>query len=292
MKRCCPNPECHSDQVIKSGFYHRPSDGRNIQRFQCLSCSKKFSAATGTPAFGQNKRRVNNSLLKLLSSGVSQNRAAMLLNVNRKTVARKLPIIAKQCARKNAALLAARKPSSDIQFDELETFEHTKCKPLSVALAVENDSRIILGFAVSSMPANGLLARISRAKYGERRDDRRKGLLSLMSRIQARCNTKFHLLSDKCPRYQGIVKAAFQKVSEIIVTYEQTKGARGCIGGQGELKKLVFDPLFSLNHTCAMLRANINRLFRRTWCSTKKAICLQYHLEIYTYFHNKFLIPS
>ena len=40
--------------------------------------------------------------------------------------------------------------------------------------------------------------------------------------------------------------------------------------GQGELRDKRFDPMFALNHTCAMLRANINRLFRRTWCTSKR----------------------
>ena len=60
--------------------------------------------------------------------------------------------------------------------------------------------------------------------------------------------------------------------------------------GQGELKKLRFDPLFALNHTCAMLRANINRLFRRTWCTTKKKECLEDHLAVYMDFHNRVLL--
>jgi len=53
---------------------------------------------------------------------------------------------------------------SQIQFDDLETSEHTKCKPLSVALAVEPRSRKILAFSVSQMPSKGRLARISRRK--------------------------------------------------------------------------------------------------------------------------------
>jgi len=44
-----------------------------------------------------------------------------------------------------------------------------------------------------------------------------------------------------------------------------TKGRRECVVGQGELKGGGFDPLFSLNHTCAMIRAHVSRLFRRTW---------------------------
>jgi hypothetical protein len=39
---------------------------------------------------------------------------------------------------------------------------------------------------------------------------------------------------------------------------------RGCVVGQGELKKVNFYPLFIVNHTCAMMRANINRLIRKT----------------------------
>ena len=56
------------------------------------------------------------------------------------------------------------------------------------------------------------------------------------------------------------------------------------------LKKIRFDPLFSLNHTCAMLRANLNRLFRRTWCTTKKPERLALHIAMYVVFHNETLL--
>jgi hypothetical protein len=38
-----------------------------------------------------------------------------------------------------------------------------------------------------------------------------------------------------------------------------------------------------------MLRANVNRLFRRTWCTTKKAQALVHHLAIYADYHNSVL---
>ncbi|RME16932.1 MAG: transposase, partial [Bdellovibrio sp.] len=81
------------------------------------------------------------------------------------------------------------------------------------------------------------------------------------------------------------VRAFFPKATHI-----QLKGQRGAITGQGELKKTAFDPLFSLNHTCAMFRANVNRLFRKTWCTTKKLQPLIDHLEIYMWYHNKVLL--
>ena len=55
-----------------------------------------------------------------------------------------------------------------MQFDDVITFEHTKCKPLSIILAVSDPDRFILGLGVASMPANGKLAAISLKKYGKR----------------------------------------------------------------------------------------------------------------------------
>ena len=52
-----------------------------------------------------------------------------------------------------------------------------------------------------------------------------------------------------------------------------------------------YDPLFWVNHTAAMLRANVNRLIRRTWCTTKRADRLADHLALYVHFHNTVLLP-
>jgi hypothetical protein len=72
--------------------------------------------------------------------------------------------------------------------------------------------------------------------------------------------------------------------------YERFKGERGSVAGQGELKKVYRDPLFAINHTCAILRANINRLIRKTWCTTKKKDNLQRHLDLFiAYFNTVYL---
>jgi hypothetical protein len=221
---------------------------------------------------------------------MSQNRLAKVLQATRVTIARKLIFLSGQCRLDNARIHLASKPAASIQFDELETIEHTKCKPLSVALAVEKGTRRIMGFCVSSMPANGRLAQVSRIKYGPRKDHRVMGLGDLFRQIKPFCAIKLNLLSDKCPRYKGVVNKVLREELGCEVEFEQVKGARGRSDGQGELKKQGFDPLFSLNHTCAMLRANVNRLFRKTWNTTKKMERLAMHLELYAFFHNSQLI--
>lgn len=168
-----------------------------------------------------------------------------------------------------------------IEFDDLETFELTKCKPISVTLAVESKTRRILGIEVSSMPAKGLLVKKAR-KYGPRADERSVAREKLFSRIKPLILEGAQISSDSNPHYPGDVKRHFP--SSIHKRYE---GKRGANTGQGELKKVKFDPLFSLNHTCAMLRAHVNRLFRKTWNTTKNIDRLHDHLMIYAAYHNE-----
>jgi hypothetical protein len=237
----------------------------------------------------QKKRRFNHVIYRLYCSGVSQRRLARVLHLNQKTVVRKIRYLADQERLRHEDFLKdhyEERPLSEIQFDDLETSEHTKCKPLSVTLAVDPGTRKILKFKVASMPAKGHLARISRKKYGFRLDERPKTWDQFMRELTPYVTPECQWRSDENPHYVTVLKRHHPKALHIPV-----KGARGAITGQGELKKLKFDPLFQLNHTCAMLRANVNRLFRKTWCTTKTRRGLSDHLTLYVSFHNRYLTP-
>ena len=281
----CPNPQCPSPSPRKHGFYFRPSDSKSIQRWICLACKRHFSDATFQAPYLHNKRRANPEVAKLLCSGVSQRRIALLLGLTRVTVARKLAFLAKRAEIRHEESLQTFPKATQVQFDDLITQEHTKCKPLAISLAVEKGTRRILGFEVSSIPASGLLASLSRNKYGPRKNERPRALHRLFEKIGKALDPGVCFASDEDPLYPPVVRRHFPKAA-----HERHPGGRGCISGQGELKKRVFDPLFSLNHTCAMLRANINRLFRRTWCTTKKAERLRQHVAVYVDFHNTVLL--
>ena len=172
-------------------------------------------------------------------------------------------------------------PIQDVQFDEMETFEHSKCKPLSIPLAVEPESRAILDIRVASMPAKGRLAEISRKKYGPRADERPEVSGRMWKSLREYLSSDPDILSDMNPKYPGWIKVHVPEAN-----HRTVKGRRGCVVGQGELKRGGYDPLFALNHTAAMLRANINRLFRRTWCTTKLAWKLELRLWMYVRKHN------
>ena len=147
-------------------------------------------------------------------------------------------------------------------------------KPLNTRQHDEKE-RKILGFRVSSMPATGHLAKMSRKKYGHRPDHRKAGMLALFKELSGFLSPTIRMSSDECSFYSGVVNRHFP-----LATYNQYSGKKSTVSGQGELKKVGFDPIFSINHTFAMLRANICRLIRKTWNTTKKISCLICHLSI------------
>lgn len=273
--------------LVRSGRYFRRGDSKKIQRLRCLKCKRKRSYATHSRNFRQKKRRLHLLLTFLLNSNVSQRRAALILNISRTTVARKFRLLAKQARINQKQTLQELPPITAFQFDEMETFEHTKLKPLSIALAVSTDSRKILAVRVSSMPAKGHLAGLARKKYGPRMDGRKEAAHHVLSIVAGNAHPQAEVTSDMNPKYPGWIRNVSRTWRHLTV-----KGRDGCIVGQGELKKIGFDPIFSLNHTCAMNRANINRLIRKTWCTTKKMESLQDHLDLYADFHNRILTPN
>ena len=192
--------------VQKFGFYRRKSDSKRIQRYKCLRCNHTFSEACKDPAYHQNKRWLNYKVFIGFTSLNSIRRMARTYHTTRKTIARKLEFLG-ICSKKKhrKELKTPAYQANHIQFDEIHTIEHTKCKPYVVSVAVCVESRKILGMVGATAPASG----------------------------------------------------------------------------QGELKKAGKDPLFCINHTFAMLRANINRLIRKTWCTTKDPAMLM-HCLLYT----------
>lgn len=289
MNRICPNKDCACPiLIVRDGTFRRREDSKKIQRFRCKSCKTRFSSATFSDNYYQKKRRVNSPLLKLLSSGVSLRRSAHLLGVTRRTVERKLPLLAHQCRNLNELHLKRLKGRVyNIQIDDLITKENSKLKPLSVSVAVDEDRRYIIALEVSQIPAFGLLSKYALKKYGKRNDEHFDGLTRMFRRITPILSPEVRIKSDEHQRYPYFISSYLPKAK-----HETFKSERAHVAGQGELKKVSFDPLFVVNHTCAMLRANINRLIRKTWCTTKDPRRLKDHLDVFMYFYNQELLKK
>jgi transposase-like protein len=289
----CPYCQASAERVVKYGFFSRLTGHQaRIQRFLCRECRRKFSTQTGSLTYKERKPHLTQPVLRLLMEGLSQRACARTLGCKPQTVASKIMRLGSR-AKSHLAARQVGDGTTDINektvvFDEMETFDHSKCKPVSIAIAVEEKSRRVIGVEVAAMPAKGKLAAISRKRYGKRVDKRPQALTRLLSEVKRLYPQLALIKSDECPRYPRYVKKILGKD----VKHQTFKGRRGCVVGQGELKAGGFDPLFSLNHTCAMFRDHIKRLSRRTWCTTKNIDRLGDLVSMYAWWHNQTISGS
>lgn len=293
MKKNCPNSLCPNFNsnlfVVKNGKKKRACDSKMIQRYQCKTCKKYFSNSTGKLEFNQKKRRKNPLVYELLASGISMRRAAKITKLSRGTITRRLCYFGKKSRveQKRRLDLLKKDKVEHLQIDDLVTKENSKLKPLSVSIAVDAKRRYILGAEVSELRAFGHLASVGHVKYPGRKNKHKEGLFNLFEKIKDSVIDDVRVKSDEHKFYPEFVNRYFPAAK-----HKQFRSEKGCIAGQGELKKVKFDPLFAINHTCAMFRANINRLFRRTWCTTKDADRLQDHLDLFINYFNSKLIKN
>ena len=266
--------------VIRRGFFERKSDRKIIQKYYCKKCRKSFSQQTLSYDYRLRKRYLNQAVFKLICKGVSQRGIAQILNIKQTTVAVRIKKYGFK-AREHLERTRETEDLGEIFFDEMETFEHSKCKPLTIPLAVNPKNRKILSLSVGKIPPKKKLTAIALKKYGIRKSEKKKKIKEMLMYIRKYRDKNILFSSDQATCYPNILKELFLKYKHFAF-----KGKRGCIVGQGELKASGRDPLFALNHSCAMIRDNVKRLSRRTWCTTKRIHMLEHILYIYAYFHN------
>jgi hypothetical protein len=120
---------------------------------------------------------------------------------------------------------------SFIQFDDLETIEHSKLRPVTVTFFV-NEKRKILGFGVARIAAKRHLAKLALKKYGLRPNEAPLMRKQLFSQMQSIIDPRAVIESDEHPSYPDLVKKYFPQTE-----HRTYKSSRSAVAGQGELKK-------------------------------------------------------
>lgn len=221
-------------------------------------------------------------VLQLYSSGVSQRRMAIVLGVNLKTIVRKFLFLSKLARREHERRIASGElKTSHAQFDEMETFEHTRMKPISVALAVRAKTGEILEVQCAQMAFKGPLAAQAREKYGPREDQSGAAIKKTLTTLSLCSALVFALTTDADPRYLNQVRRELPTATHHSIKRRFVKRDR----------RNAEDHLFTLNYTAAKIRNDLSRMGRKTWVTTKKVERLQAHLDLYIAFNNKYALP-
>lgn len=92
----CPNPGCEQASAarrggfFRHGHYRTQVHGRRIPRFLCRSCRRTMSSQTFDVTYRLRMPELEQAIMEEIARGSSLRRVAEVLQINRKTVSRRL----------------------------------------------------------------------------------------------------------------------------------------------------------------------------------------------------------
>jgi transposase-like protein len=285
-----PHSDCPSFKLgapfpwRRCGYFARGCDGRLVARFRCLTCGRSFSTQTFRVDYRLRKPRLQHQVLIHFVSKVTLRQSARTLGVTRKTVEHRLRLLGKHLELFHQARMAGKPLEGIFQLDEAETFEtDRRLRPVTVPVLIERKWRFIVHAETGPLPARGKLSPRLLAKKvelekveGKRRSGSRRAVTKCFEALREhrRPDRPIFLQTDRKATYPAILKEVFEKTP---VLHERTTS---------KAKRDRRNPLFSINHTLAMLRDGLSRLVRRTWAHAKLRKRLATHLWIYIAWRN------
>jgi len=286
----CPHSDCPSFQPgtpfpwRHCGTFSRRCDGRLVPRFQCGTCGRRFSSQTFRLDYRLRKPRLQHQVLIHFVSKVTLRQSARTLGVTRKTVEHRLRLLGRHFELFHQARMAGKQLEGIFQLDEAETFEtNRRLKPVTLPVLIERKCRFIVHAETAPLPARGKLSPKLKARKlelekveGRRRSGSRRAVKKCFEALREHVDAErpIHLQTDRKVTYPVILKEVFEKAPLI---HERTDSG---------VKRDPKNPLFSINHTLAMLRDGLSRLVRRTWAHAKLRQRLATHLWIYIAWRN------
>ena len=151
-------PKCFSEDYSKKGWLKNKKENKKIRQYQCKACKARFSINSMKDTKWQKKPYLNNKIMKLYCEGNTLRGICRILDIPYRTVVRKWRFMAEKTKIKHLTTLNHGKIIIKyLQFDQIKTYEHTKKKPLGIALSIKPKTGQILSTQVCSIPIKALV---------------------------------------------------------------------------------------------------------------------------------------
>jgi hypothetical protein len=227
---------------------------------------------------------VNVLVFELLASGVGLRQTARKVGLTHRCLELKARKVARHLRRINVNLTGRLPGGASLQFDEFETFEGRRnTRPLSVPVVIERDSRFVIWAEAAPIRPRGKMTAERKAairreerRFGPRKDLSKRSILRTLERAAALVGERQKVLveTDQKLTYPFLLRRAFGRGR---VSHSTTNS---------RLVRDVFNPLFPINHTEAMLRDLLGRIRRRSWLVSKKRRYLDLGLQLWMVYRN------
>ncbi|MBX3464310.1 MAG: hypothetical protein KF830_14155 [Planctomycetes bacterium] len=283
----CPQRSCAAFRDPPKRFFRRAGSyqpqcrAEPIPRFVCKVCERGFSRQTFRLDYRDKRPHANVPLFQLLTSGVGLRQSARLVRLDVHAVQKKFRKLGRHMRMLNRNLLTALPAQRTLMLDELETFEHRSITPLTVPVLIDRDSKFVIATDVAP------IRRVAKAGSWRRR---------WLESYEARTGRRRDRGNECVRRVLGRMQQLLEGRQATLLTDEKASYARQCRRRFGEqvvhrtvpstLPRTVYNPLFAINLTDAMLRDNNGRLRRRSWLVSKRGPRLGLQLELFAAYRN------
>ncbi len=259
-------PHCKSCSLRKRGFM-KTKRGKTA-RYECKDCSKTFTKRTGTLNYRKRKQELRDKITTMYCERMSLRGIARTLNIDIKTAVRYFLENAESSKIKNLNDLEKGKIiTSYLQFDQLETFEHTKRKPVGVQISIRHKTGEIVSAKVGYAPMRALSVSKDKIIKWNREKASDKNLRLMIKESRKALNKTQATIT--CDGYRPQLKLLKDLVQDSNVSIQESQSTN---------KKI--DRVFR------KMRQDISRLGRKTLSTTKKIDNLQRHLDLYIDYNN------
>lgn len=264
-------PKCFCEDYSKKGWLKNKKENKKIRQYQCKSCKARFSVNSIKDTKWQKKPDLNEKIMVLYCEGNTLRGIARILQVGYHTVVRKWRFMAGKVRVKHLTTLEFGEiVTKYIQFDEMETFEHTRKKPLGIEVSIRPKNGQILSAKVCRIPIKALTIAKSEAVKYNKKTDRKEAFYKMIAETKQCLDEGYSVLSCDGNR-ESIRMAKIMCPKSLIETHVND-----------------YAGMWRLNHTFAKLRHHLSRLKRKTWATTKAKEFLQMHLDLFIAYQNKY----
>lgn len=286
-------------------------DRKYIQRYRCKTCKKSFINKDRLERNPKEKMYSSRKeIAEMYCMGMSLRDLSKKMNITRKTIDRKIELITEEINKKykdfeTFNFNSHHEENEDrrpiIVFDEMESYEHTKLKPLSISIAYDVINKKIIDIQVATFfPKGRFISTLHkkphlRIKYElakrYREDNRNEQMTKVLESVKnyiAHNKHKPLFITDGRAVYKTLLKEVFRNqnfVHEVIISKEMIENfVQTSKYGMNQVnirEKASFDAL------CATMRSKLSRLRRDSFIHTKKVNNLYNTLLLFMDFWNK-----
>ena len=257
-------PKCGNKDLAKDGKRKMKKNQLPLQQYKCRSCKHRFTTNALKKTYRQRKPELNKKVMKLYCEGNTLRGIGRILGISYNTVVAKFKMMALLARDRHLkAINEGEIETKYVQFDEMETFEETREKPLGIQLSIRPKTGQIICAKVCRIPIKALSVppRIKEEYF--KQTNKKEAISDMLIETSKVLNPKYSVLScDGSTQNVSLAKKICDK--SLIETHVND-----------------YAGMWRLNHTCAKLRHHISRLVRKTWATTKKMERLQMHFDLF-----------